>query len=189
MKALVTILGLWALPLLAEPMFFIEPGVFMNMYDGAHIEFEDDSGSTSGHIRNSDLSYAIKIGMHHGHFEYGFETEIYDYEAHLDKSDGHTTENVTITYNGIFVGYEFVKKNFLYFEISLEPYLSAGGKSYHEHKPVFSMEYSRHIKEWVSLNVKLETESEFKVIDSDSNDKVHVGNMILVGFSFPLLEE
>lgn len=168
--------------------FFIEPGVFMSMYDNSYVRFEDDDGGESGHLRNTDLSYAIKIGLHSGRYEFGIETELYDYEAHLEGENGDEVRNIHITYNSVFIGYEFLKDQFIYGAIALEPYLSADNVSYHEYKPILSFEYANHLKEWVSLNVKLETESEFERPSGKNGEAVRVGTMVLVGFSFPLIQ-
>lgn len=173
----------------AFPKFFVEPGVFLNIYDGSSAQFTNSTDETRGVIRNADMSYAIKIGLHHGHFEYGLETEIYDYEAHLKDDSGDRVEDVKVTYNSAFIGYEFSPKNFIYGSVAFAPYLSSDGKSYLEKHPAFSLEYSRHIKEWVSLNVKMETKADFEVKNSGSNQKIELGEVILIGFSFPLLED
>lgn len=109
---------------------FIEPGVFMNMMDSSTAEFEDGSNHYKGTVRNKDLSYAVKFGLHFGHYEFGIETEVYNYVAHLESSSGSFTKDMQLTYNSIFFGYEFIPTHFLYLALSNTPYMSAGGKSY-----------------------------------------------------------
>ena len=168
---------------------FIEPGIFINMMNQASAVYDDGYDTYEGKIRNKDLSYAMKFGMHFGHWEFGLESEIYNYVAHFeDDESGDFSEEVQITYNSLFVGYEFVRHHFFYLAISDTPYMTMGGKSFVEHHKVFSLEYSHHIKEWVSFNVKVETASELEVNGSEDENFV-IGNLLLVGFSFPLLQE
>lgn len=166
---------------------FIEPSFFMNMMDSAHADYHSGDKNYSGFIRNRDISYAFKFGAHFGHYEIGIESEIYNFVAHFkDQENGDFTKNIQLTYNSLFVGYEFIKHQFLYLAVSNHPFMSSSGKSFVERKNVFSLEYSYHIKEWVSLNIKVETESELEGGDSET---FGFGNLLMLGFSFPLIQE
>lgn len=168
---------------------FIEPGIFINMMNNANAEYDDGTNSFSGKMRNKDLSYAMKFGMHFGHWEFGIESEIYNYVAHFeDDTNGDFTKDVQITYNSFFAGYEFIKHHFFYLALSDNPYMSSGNKSYIEHHRVLSLEYSHHIKEWVSFNIKIETASKLEV-NGGNEENFKFGNLLLVGFSFPLMQE
>ena len=68
---------------------FIEPGVFMKMMDSASAEFEDGSNYSQGAVRNKDLSFAVKFGLHFSHYEFGIKTEVYNDIAHLDSFSGN----------------------------------------------------------------------------------------------------
>lgn len=168
---------------------FIEPGLFMNMMDSANAEYHDGTSHFDGVMRNKDISYAFKFGMHFGHYEIGLESEVYNFVAHLDDdTNGNFTKDVQLTYNSIFIGYEFIPHQFFYLAVSNTPYMSSGGKSFIERHNVLSLEYSYHIKEWVSLNAKVETASELKV-KGGNEEKFKFGNLLLVGFSFPLMQD
>lgn len=155
---------------------FVEPGVFVNMSNQAHAEYEGDSG----YIRNDGLSYALKFGLHHGHFEYGLESEIYNFVGHFDDDSGSYSLPMRLTYNSVFFGYEFIDHQFLYLAVSNNPMLSMDGKSFREDKSVISLEYSYHIKEWVSFNVKVETNSEMQV-DKGNKEELEFGNLMMIG--------
>jgi hypothetical protein len=158
------------------------------MMDSAKTEFHDGTNKYEGTLRNKDLSYAVKFGMHYGHYEFGVESEIYNFVAHLEKDNGNYSQDMQITYNSIFFGYEFLPMQYIYIALSNTPYMSSGGKSYTEDHNVLSLEYSKHIKEWVSLNVKIETASKLEV-ENNSNETAKFSNLLLVGFSFPLLQD
>lgn len=166
---------------------FIEPGVFVNMMNGAEAVYDDGSDEYHGAMRNGDLSYAIKLGLHSGRYEFGVESEVYNLIGHFEGKGGERdfAKEAQITYNSLFIGYEFVPDQFLYLAVSSFPYMSSGGESYIEKSNLLSLEYSNHLKNWVSLNIKFETASELRNEGSPEKE-FHFKNLLLVGFSFPL---
>jgi hypothetical protein len=185
MKKIIMAMMLFNITSLHAMELFIEPGVFLNMMDSSHVEYDNGTSKTSGTMRNRDLSYAVKFGLHFGHYEFGVESEVYKFVAHYE--DG-TSQDVNLTYNSIFFGYEFTRHQFLYIALSNTPYMTSNNISYKEHGNVFSLEYSNHIRDWVSLNIKVETASELEAQDS-SGKAIEFSDLLLVGFSFPLGQE
>lgn len=162
---------------------FIEPGIFVNMMDSANIKHDGDTGV----LRSNDLSYALKFGVHYGHYEFGIESEVYNFAAHLKSSDsGDYSHDMQIAYNSIFFGYEFKERHIFYISLSSRPYVEYDGRSYHEKHPVLSAEYSYHLKDWVSVNAKIETASKLEQ-SGTSDEYLQFGNLLLIGFSFPLI--
>lgn len=187
LKTFAVILGAGFLNFAQALTLFIEPGVFVNMMDSASAEYKDETGWYDGVIRNGDLSYALKFGLHSGKYEFGIESEVYNFVGHFE-GEGEVrdfSKEAQITYNSLFVGYEFVPRQFLYFAVSSHPYMRSGGESYIEKRNIFSLEYSNHIRDWVSLNVKLETASDLEN-EGEAKREFHFKNLLLVGFSFPL---
>lgn len=167
---------------------FIEPGFFVNMMDSSKAHYNDGVNKYDGTMRNSGFNYAVKFGLHYGHYEFGIESEVYDFIAHFEDSNaGGFTKDVNITYNSLFFGYEFIHQQFLYVSLSNTPYMTSGGKSFIEHGNVISLEYSNHLREWVSFNVKLESNSELEV--KNGNQEFSFGNLLLIGFSFPIMAD
>lgn len=166
---------------------FIEPGVFLNMLDSASAEYNNGTTSFNGAMRNDGLSYAIKFGGHFGHWELGVESELYNLAGHFESKTGDFSKEATITYNSLFLGYQFIPNNYLYFSVSGRPYMRANGDSFTESHNILSLEYSNHIKKWVSLNVKVETPSEFH--NKSLNQTYSFKELLLVGFSFPLISD
>ena len=167
---------------------FIEPGLFVDMFDTETVKYNDGSNEYDGTLRNKSLSYAMKFGVHYGKWEFGLDSEVYSLVAHFkgEGSQEDFSKEVHVTYNSLFVGYEFYPKNILYLSISNTPYLTSGTESYTEHTSVFSMEYSYHLKHWVSVNVKVETAAKLKDKSSTTHKTFEYQDLILVGFSFPL---
>lgn len=168
---------------------FIEPGIFVNMFSSSEANYNDGSNEYTGTIRSKDLSYALKFGLHYGHFEFGIESELYNFVAHLEDDDDSTQDlalPLQLNYNSIFIGYEFLPHHFAYIALSNTPKLSSGSVSFTEDHSVVSFEYSYHIKAWVSFNVKWETASEFT---NRSEKELDFKNLLLIGFSFPLNSE
>lgn len=167
---------------------FIEPGVFVDMFDSESIRYDNGTEHFSGTLRNRDLSYAMKFGVHYGKFEFGLESEVYSLVAHF-KGNGKTegfSKEIQITYNSFFIGYEFIPKHFFYLSVSNTPYLTSGTESYEEEANVFSIEYSYHLKEWVSVNLKVESASKLENRGSNPLRDFEYKDLVLVGFSFPL---
>lgn len=182
MPKFIILIILFSIPSIRAMEVFIEPSIFVNIQDDASIKYDGDSGV----LRSNDLSYALKFGLHFGHFEFGFENESYNYTAHLNNSStGSYTKELQISYNSLFIGYEFIKHHFIYASLSSKPYASFDNKSFVEDHSVFGLEYSYHIKEWVSLNAKIETASELKQ-SGGAQEKLRFSDLLLIGFSFPL---
>lgn len=167
--------------------FFVEPGIFINLNGGSDVEFDDGTQTVDGVMRNEQLSYALKIGLISGRFEFGIEEEIYNLTAHLDTngSGGDQAEDLVITYKSFFVGYEFIEKHFLYLAVSNSPYADFEGESFTEEQGAFSLEYAYHIQKEFSFNVKVETATK---LESDSSPKKHLSyrNLVFAGFSIPI---
>jgi hypothetical protein len=183
------LLLIFLIPTAHASKLFIEPGVFVNMMDGAQATYNDGSNHYKGTMRNTDLSYALKFGLHFGHFEFGLESELYNFTGHFDgKGSGDFTKEAQITYNSLFVGYEFIPHQYIYLAISGRPYMKSGSDTFVEHHNVLSLEYSYHIKDWVSFNFKMETASE---LDNGATNKKEFTfkDLLLVGFSFPITAE
>ncbi len=187
MKIITLLIALFTLPTYATDIF-IEPGIFTDMFDGETVTYDDGTKEYEGTLRNSDLSYAIKFGLHIGKWEFGLESEIYNFSAHF-KGKGNNAnfaKDIQVTYNSVFVGYEFYPKNIFYLSISNTPYLYTDNESYEDHASIFSLEYSYHIKDWVSVNVKVENSSHLVNKGSSPEKSFSYRDLILVGFSFPL---
>ena len=167
---------------------FIEPGVFVDMFDGESITYDSGTNEYAGTLRNKALSYAMKFGVHHGRMEFGLESELYNLNAHFNGKNGEEafSKEVQVTYNSFFIGYEFIEKNILYFSVSHTPFLTSGNESYSEDANVLSLEYAYHIKEWVSVNIKIESTANLEIEGSDPRKEISYKDLILVGFSFPL---
>lgn len=69
---------------------FIEPSFFVNIQDDASFKYEGENGA----LRSNGLSYALKFGLHFGHFEFGFENESYNYTAHLNNTSTGDKANI-----------------------------------------------------------------------------------------------
>ncbi len=167
---------------------FIEPGVFVDMFDGESVSYDDGSHEYSGTLRNKDLSYAMKFGLHNGKWEIGLESEVYNLVAHFE-GDGikeNFSKEIQVTYNSFFIGYEFYPKNIIYFSISNTPYLTTGTESYEDDHSIISMEYAYHLKDWVSVNIKIENASKLTNKGGATEKTYKYKDLILVGFSFPL---
>ncbi len=167
---------------------FIEPGLFVDMFNTETVNYNDGTNEYSGVLRNKSLSYAMKFGVHYHKWEFGLDSEVYSLVAHFkgEGSQEDFSKEVHVTYNSLFVGYEFYPKNIIYLSISDTPYLTSGTESYTEHASVFSMEYSYHLKQWVSVNVKIETAAKLEDKSSSTHKTFEYRDLILVGFSFPL---
>jgi hypothetical protein len=165
---------------------FIEPSIFVNMFQNEKLHYDDGSNKYDGVIRNDYLSFALKFGVHFGHWEVGFESEIYRYVAHLEGNGaGDSVLPMNVTYNSIFFGYEFMPHQYLYLSMTAYPYMASGSTSLIEEKNQYGLEYSYHIKDWVSLNAKIEMASHFTDRGSPEK-KIELPAMMLVGFSFPI---
>lgn len=167
---------------------FIEPGVFVDMFDGESVSYYDGNHHYKGTLRNRDLSYALKFGIHYEKFEFGLESEVYSLVSHFD-GGGKTanfSKDIQVTYNSFFIGYEFIPKHLIYFSISNTPYLTSGTESYEEDANVLSLEYSYHVKKWVSVNLKIESASTLVNHGSSPEKNFEYKDLILLGFSFPL---
>jgi hypothetical protein len=167
---------------------FIEPGIFVDMFDGESITYDNGSKEYSGTLRNEALSYAMKFGIHYGRLEIGLESELYNLVGHFHGKNGEEnfSKEIHVTYNSLFIGYEFIPKQILYFSVSHTPYITSGTESYSENANVLSLEYAYHIKEWVSVNIKVESASDLELEGSSPHKKISYKDLILVGFSFPL---
>ncbi|MAZ47475.1 MAG: hypothetical protein CME65_02865 [Halobacteriovoraceae bacterium] len=167
---------------------FIEPGIFVDMFDGESITYVNGDSEYSGTLRNKALSYAMKFGVHHGRIEFGLESELYNLSAHFNGGSGGEgfSKEVQVTYNSLFIGYEILEKNILYFSVSHTPFLTSGNESYSEEANVLSLEYAYHIKEWVSVNIKIESTADLKVEGATPRKEISYKDLVLVGFSFPL---
>lgn len=187
MKLTLLVLALFTLSSNAMDVF-IEPGVFVDMFDGESITYDNGTNEYSGTLRNQSLSYAIKFGLHYEKLEFGLESELYNLVGHFHGkgSEESFSKELQITYNSLFIGYEILPKQILYFSISHRPYVSSGTESYTEDASILSLEYAYHIKEWVSVNVKIESASNLELEGSDPEKKISYKDLILVGFSFPL---
>ena len=167
---------------------FIEPGIFVDMFDGESITYNNGDHEYSGTLRNKDLSYAMKFGIHYGKLEIGLESELYNLIGHFHgkSSEESFSKEIHVTYNSFFVGYELFHKHIFYLSISHIPFISSGTESYSEKANVISLEYSYHIKDWVSVNTKIESASTLEVEGSSPHKTISYKDLILVGFSFPL---
>lgn len=178
--------------LLSSPSFalnvFIEPGIFVDMFDGETVTYDNGNNKYSGTLRNEALSYAMKFGIHYGKLEIGLESELYNLVGHFHgKSNEQSfSKELHITYNSLFVGYEFLPKQILYFSVSHTPFIASENESYSEDSNILSLEYAYHIKEWVSVNVKIESSSTLELEGASPHKTISYKDLLLVGFSFPL---